>query len=249
MYNRSPRLVSRFPPPLIIFLIFGGLGLLTALGVFWLLRDDAPLASSYAAPLIKPDYNVFKIKALQPGGTPILHQDKEIYNQFLKNKQENDPEKDLSPLPDASFALLDESTQSSFPPSLKSAPSPTPPTLESLSQEHVLEDTSPKALSDIFENLLNKGLEDLENTKTFYVALPPLLSKDLAQIEWRRLRTKNKNLLQNIPMAISRLEKSSGEAQFQVQIGNFTSSREAENLCLSLQHKKISCIVAEKKGE
>ncbi|HQS84570.1 MAG: hypothetical protein B7Y25_06685 [Alphaproteobacteria bacterium 16-39-46] len=234
-----------------LLLGLGSLGVLLAALLFWVIfeKTSHPSSSaSYSAPLLKPDYETFKIKAPNPGGSTILHQDKEIYNQLIKKEEKlESPEEDFSGFSNESLPFLEESTETT-----KKQPLP-PPSLESL-YTHDSDIPLPKeepsnSWSEIFDTLLDQGLETtLEGSSFYCVTLPPVSDKEQAHTEWRRLRSNNKMLLHNLPMTIIRTENSDGKIQFQIQIGVFKSKPDAESICLSLQHHKIPCQVTDTKG-
>ncbi len=234
------------PHKFIFFIVLGGLSLLLAGALSWLFLGTTALESSslsYSAPLLKPDYETFKIKAPNPGGSTILHQDKEIYNQLIKKEGILEaPEEDFSSFPDEASPLLEERPEAS------ETKMSLPPALESLythdSDAALPKEESSKSWSDIFETLLDQGIES-SPPSSYCVSLPPSITKERAHMEWRRLRANNIKLLQNLPMTLSRNEKLDGKIQFQIQIGVFKSQSEAETICLSLHHKKVPCTVTE----
>ncbi|MBS0184958.1 MAG: SPOR domain-containing protein [Proteobacteria bacterium] len=236
-----------------IFLALGCLSLLLISLLFWgILNKESHHSSSslYSAPLLKPDYETFKIKSQNPGGSPILHQDKEIYNQLIKKEEKLEtPDEDFSAFLTDPTSFLEEGTEI-----LKDQPLP-PPSLESLYDPETNfpspKESTPQSWSDIFEELMEQGIEpaaSVQNSQFYCVTLPPVQDKEHAHTEWRRLRSKNKLLLQNLPMTITRDEKLEGKVQFQIQIGAFKSESEAENICLVLQNQKIPCYITVIKG-
>ncbi len=234
-----------------LLLGLGSLGVLLAALLFWVIFEKTSKPSSSAlssAPLLKPDYETFKIKAQNPGGSTILHQDKEIYNQLIQKEEKLEaPEEDFSGFSSEVLPFLEESMETTKKQALPH------PSLESLythdSDIPSPKEDSSKSWSEIFDTLLDQGIETTLEIPHFYcVTLPPVPDKEQAHTEWRRLRSNNKMLLHNLPMTIIRNENSDEKTQFQIQIGVFKSQPDAESVCLSLQHHKIPCQVTDTKG-
>lgn len=233
------------------YLFIGSLfGMVFFLGfLFWGSSSKNP-SLRYSGPLIRPDYTNFKVKASHPGGTSILHQDKEIYTKLLRTPNpSSEVEENFSSLPEEPLPFSEDIS----PPKSLQNLTPLPVTLESLhaSQSPPLsKNANFESWTDVFENLVKEGLEEsLSETPdiSYHVYLAPFPTKELNQIEWKRVRAKNKILLQNLPITILRHQKADGTFQFHTQIGPFSCEQDAKKLCSSLQKNQVSCRVIQEK--
>ena len=222
-------------------LILGGILILIIGGIkIWIHAEDSS-PSPYSAPLIKPDYETFKIKAAHSGDTHILHQDKEVYHQFVPRSTSPEREEGLASPSEEPLTSFPE--PSLPPPSFSSSEDPV--ALESLNSSFLSSaETTAEPWADIFETLLETDLSTLEqNPSSYAVYLPPFETKDVAQMEWKRLRGIHADLLNLLPLNIIKQMHPTGKIYFQLQIGPFKTQTEANSLCLSLKNRGSLCRV------
>ena len=221
----------------------------------WTKSDNHEVLNDPALmPLFISDGKPFKIRAKDPGGFQILHQDKEIYNRLVKNASTPEVHSDDIASPSEEPILLNEET-----PSLAEMPKRDDNiTLESLhiapnSPPSPMDEAQNKSWTDIFENLIQNGIEENNQSNsrplTYRVQLAILKNKDQAHAEWHRLSIKFKHLLQNLNMSILSEVKPDGSLRFYIQVGDFSSSKEAESLCATLKQHNVSCLVMTQKGD
>lgn len=217
--------------------------------------------SPHQIPLIMSNGKPFKIRAKDPGGYQILHQDKEIYNRFVKA----DPalkvtSEHISPPPEEPIFIKEDLSSQEIPlkkgdtiyleslhsSSIKPHSSASPIEMEEEEEQN-------KSWTNIFENLIENGIDTNDHPNfpplIYRVQLAILKNKEEAHAEWHRLSVKYKHLLQNLSMLILSDVKSDGSLRFYIQVGDFAHPKEAESLCHILKQNNVSCLVTSQKGD
>lgn len=88
-----------------------------------------------------------------------------------------------------------------------------------------------------------KPQEKTTATGDFRIQLASLREEDKASAEWKRLSSKNKDLLGNLQMFVQRTEIEGKGVYYRLQAGPVADASAAEKLCGDLKQRKVGCLI------
>ncbi|WP_417805469.1 SPOR domain-containing protein [Thalassospira lucentensis] len=80
-------------------------------------------------------------------------------------------------------------------------------------------------------------------TGDFRIQMASLREKDRAAAEWKRLSSKNKDLLGNLKMFVQRTEIEGKGVYYRLQAGPLADAASAEKLCADLKQRNVGCLI------
>ena len=220
-------------------------------------------------PLVRAQAGPVKVRPESPGGMNIPNRDKLVYGRMQGNEEIPlverllpEPEQPLpppakpeaaktQPAPEESAALAEVPPESepeaapeppvvAKPQSMTpaAAPSPVPTPAE------VLAAKPPQAAPPAAE------IKKPEPNKADYkVQLAAIRSPQLAQQEWKRLRSKHTALLGRLELSVSRADLGPAKGVFfRLRAGPLPDETAARTLCAKLAQRKVGCLVVPPEG-
>ena len=216
-------------------------------------------------PLIRASAGPVKVRPESPGGMDIPNRDKLVYDRMQGNEEiplverllpeaeqplppPTKPEAaKLQPAPDAAPAPEEAAAAPEAEPEAKPEPRPEPPPaapspVPTLAE--VLAATPPPAPPPPAE------IKKPETKKAGYkVQLAAIRSPQMAQQEWKRLRSKNTDLLGRLELSVSRADLGPSKGIFfRLRAGPLPDETAARALCAKLAQRKVGCLVVPPEG-
>ena len=220
-------------------------------------------------PLVRAQAGPVKVRPESPGGMNIPNRDKLVYGRMQGNEEIPlverllpEPEQPLpppakpeaaktQPAPEESAALAEvppeaEPEAAPEPPVAAKPQSMTPPAAPSPvpTPAEVLAAKPPQAAPPAAE------IKKPEPNKADYkVQLAAIRSPQLAQQEWKRLRSKHTDLLGRLELSVSRADLGPAKGVFfRLRAGPLPDETAARALCAKLAQRKLGCLVVPPEG-
>lgn len=80
-------------------------------------------------------------------------------------------------------------------------------------------------------------------TGDFRIQMASLREENKAAAEWKRLSSKNKDLLGNLQMFVQRTEIEGKGVYYRLQAGPLADAKAAEKLCADLKQRNVGCLI------
>ena len=253
-----------------LWLIAAVLVLAAGAGGGWYAMDDwGPGDGEPKIPLIRAAAGPVKVRPESPGGMKVPDRDKLVYGRMQGNEEIPlverllpEPEQPLpppakpegvkmQPAPDDASAPEGEAVpeEATAPPESPAAakPRPEPPPAAPSrvpTPEEVLAAKPPQAAPPPAE------IKKPEPKKADYkVQLAAIRSPQLAQQEWKRLRSKHTDLLGRLDLSVSRADLGPSRGIFfRLRAGPLPDETAARALCAKLAQRKVGCLVVPPEG-
>ena len=226
-------------------------------------------------PLIRASSGPVKVRPESPGGMDIPNRDKLVYDRMQGNEEtplverllpgpeqplppparpeaaKMQPAPDAAPAPEEAAAVAPpeaapesmpetkpEAKPEAKPTSPPAAPSPVP------TPEEVLAAKPPQAAPAPAE------IKKPGQIKADYkIQLAAIRSQQLAQQEWKRLRSKHTDLLGRLELSVSRADLGPSKGIFfRLRAGPISDETAARALCAKLAQRKVGCLVVPPEG-
>lgn len=234
---------------------------------YWFYNQGQPIQDDGNLPILLPDPSPIKIRPEDPGGMEVPHRETTVYDQL----SDVDPDANvvLQELPDMPRAPEVLPT----PKAPEEAQPEAPQTEDSEQQTTEAAGTDATAVKapEIAEPALTdaqKALAAAQNrsdepgapTKTapaktppsnaaapssgaFRIQLASVREESGAVSEWKRLSSKNKDLLGNLEMSVQRIDIEGKGVFYRLQAGPLDDAATAEKLCANLKERNVGCLV------
>lgn len=244
-----------------VAVVIGGLG---GAG-YWFYNQGQPIQDDGKLPILLPDPSPIKIRPEDPGGMEVPHRDTTVYDQL--NDVDPDANVVLQELPDMPRAPEVVTT----PKAPETAPEAAPVAQAEPAAE-VAPETSPSDVAvkapEISEPVLTdaqkavaaaekraqeaKPVAPVATTSTssapvstgdFRIQLASVREESGASAEWKRLSSKNKDLLGSLQMFVQRTDVTDKGVFYRVQAGPLADASAAEKLCADLKQRNVGCLI------
>ncbi|MCH7487568.1 MAG: SPOR domain-containing protein, partial [Proteobacteria bacterium] len=253
----------------VLLLVIAGAG-----GGGWWVYGANPFASGAGGiPIIRADRGPVKFKPENPGGLVVPDRDKLVYDRMQGNEEiplverllpeaeqplppptkpeaaKLQPAPDAAPAPEGEAVAEEATAPAEAPPESPAASKPrpeSPPAAPSRvpTPAEVLAVKPPQAPPPPAE------IKKPEPKKAGYkVQLAAIRSPQLAQQEWKRLRSKNTDLLGRLDLSVSRADLGPSKGIFfRLRAGPLPDETAARALCAKLAQRKVGCLVVPPEG-
>lgn len=215
-------------------------------------------------PLIRASAGPVKVRPESPGGMKVPGRDKLVYDRMLGNEEMPLVER-LLPAPEQPLPPPAKPQGAKMQPPPDAAPAPeaepeTPPESPAASKPRPeLPPAAPSRVPTPAEVLAVKPpqappppaeIKKPEPKKAGYkVQLAAIRSPQLAQQEWKRLRSKNTDLLGRLDLSVSRADLGPSKGIFfRLRAGPLPDETAARALCAKLAQRKVGCLVVPPEG-
>ena len=196
---------------------------LSAFGVI-LIRayDKSGELPADAAPILKPDVEVYKVRPESPGGMTVPDRDKEVYETIAADPPERKvghlmPGREEPIAPSKPKTIFDAGPAAGAPAGPAGEPPRAAPPKEA--------DTAPAV-------------------SRYRVQLASLRSRPAAEKAWKALLGEHRDLLSRLDMSVRRVDLGAGKGvYFRLRAGPFEDRADARKLCSKLTARKVGCIV------
>lgn len=245
---REERLNLRQRKPIIFTSIAVGTVLAAVIGIstFGKYITFASSKNLEELPVIKADDTSYGFVPANPGGLDVPNRDKYIY-ESLRDKNFKDVERLLEPVEkpvlSENFETLSENDNDKL---LKKT--------ESNKQqiELLFKEVSDLKESKNFDEKVNerKSIElskkietkETKSVDSFFIQFASVRSKELADIEVKRLEKKYAELFNNLKLEVSKTETEKG-VFYRIKAGTFDDKESAKKKCQKFKEKKQECII------
>ena len=229
----------RFSSPL-HYLVFLLILILIVVGAWYLLTPARQNYNAKNLALIRADDSPYKVKAEEQAIPGIKHQDKLVYSR-IRSDENAPPVEHILPDPEPIFV-----SNTSEPTALKMEEfySPDEFPLEAMA----VQEEKPVHVASI-EELIDDVPEEASlptpssKGNNVLIQLGSLKSHDLAQDEWKRLVTKNKDILGGLDPIIQKVDLGAEKGIFYRLRTGVTTQASAKQVCSTLKERKVECVV------
>lgn len=233
----------------------------------WLYMDKQKAKSPVRdVPLVRADFGPVKIRPANPGGMQVPDQDKLVYDEINKSGERQKVERLLpsaeepKPLPappppipgdmqdtqqaqtappQAEVPTRDE-VQSAAPPAPPPPAPPAPPPVTTSAPSAPVLSAAPVAPTIS---------TSLPSSKGYQIQLAAARSRELAESEWKRLKSKHGDLLEGLAPIIVRADLGPEKGiYFRLRAGPAGNEGAARDLCGRLSDRKVGCLVIKPQG-
>ncbi len=250
-----------------IAVVAGGLG---GAG-YWFYNQGQPIQDDGKLPILLPDPSPIKIRPEDPGGMEVPHRNTTVYDQL--SDVDPDANVVLQELPDMPRAPEVAPTKKATPvveePTAELAESEMVDEAETVAEAEnapVDESAAVKApeiatpaLTDAQKALVAAEQRTAEtktakpsapqtssaavSTGDFRIQLASVREESGASAEWKRLSSKNKDLLGSLQMLVQRTELEDKGVYYRLQAGPLADATAAEKLCADLKQRNVGCLI------
>lgn len=230
---------------------------------YWFYNQGQPIQDDGNLPILIPDPSPIKIRPEDPGGMEVPHRETTVYDQL----SDVDPDANvvLQELPDMPRApevtapptqpedgdAITDAEKEAEAETQKTASTPdSAASLEAPAiQEPALTDaqkaleaaTKRAAETEVSENTPTKAA--VAPTGNFRIQLASVREESGAAAEWKRLSTKNKDLLGDFQSFVQRTDIEGKGTFYRLQAGPISDAATAEKLCAELKERSVGCLI------
>lgn len=251
-----------------IAVVAGGLG---GAG-YWFYNQGQPIQDDGKLPILLPDPSPIKIRPEDPGGMEVPHRNTTVYDQLSdvdpdanvvlqelpdmprapeatatkkpasdaetppKPTEESEVVNEADPITETANAPEDESDAVKAPEIATPALTDAQKALAAAEQREA-ETKSPKQPSEAGSStvVVSKG--------DFRIQLASVREENGASAEWKRLSSKNKDLLGDLQMFVQRTDIEGKGVYYRLQAGPLSDATAAEKLCADLKQRNVGCLI------
>lgn len=241
-----------------LVIVGGGLG---GAG-YWFYNQGQPIQEEGELPILLPDPLPIKLRPDDPGGMEVPHRDTTIYEQLDNSQQEDqvvlqelpDMPKapDVMPSPDSTGepAVIEQTPEAeivanaaqSGPGKDVGASATTPVETENAAPsdaEKAIAAAKAKEQAAAPAASHAGGVSE----KDFRIQLASVRDTSGADAEWKRLSSKNKDLLGSLQMYLKRADLGDKGVFYRLQAGPLPDAAAAETLCDNLKQRNVGCLI------
>ncbi|HBN50091.1 MULTISPECIES: SPOR domain-containing protein [Thalassospira] len=241
-----------------LVIIGGGLG---GAG-YWLYNQGQPAQEEGKLPILLPDPLPIKLRPDDPGGMEVPHRDTTIYEQLDSNQPEDqvvlqelpDMPKvpDVIPSPDNTGepAVIEQTPEAEIVANAAqigsgkdvnaSAKTPAETAIAAPSDAE-----KAIAVAKVKEQAAAPAATNASGVseKDFRIQLASVRDTSGAEAEWKRLSSKNKDLLGSLQMYLKRADLGEKGVFYRLQAGPLPDAAAAETLCGNLKQRNVGCLI------
>ncbi|SOB91422.1 SPOR domain-containing protein [Thalassospira xiamenensis] len=241
-----------------LVIVGGGLG---GAG-YWFYNQGQPAQEEGKLPILLPDPLPIKLRPDDPGGMEVPHRDTTIYEQLDSSQPEDQVVlQELPDMPKAPDVM----------PSLDSAEAPA--VIEQTPEAEIVAGavsngsngddnaaaTAPAGMTTAAPSDAEKAIAaakareqdaqpDVSSTgsvseQDFRIQLASVRDTSGAEAEWKRLSSKNNDLLGNLQMYLKRADLGDKGVFYRLQAGPLSDAAAAETLCGKLKQRNVGCLI------
>ena len=241
-----------------LVIVGGGLG---AAG-YWFYNQGQPAQEEGKLPILLPDPLPIKLRPDDPGGMEVPHRDTTIYEQLDSSQPEDQVVlQELPDMPKAPDVM----------PSLDSMEEPA--VIEQTPEAEIVANGAPNgsgkdvsasatapaetviaAPSDAEKAIATAKAKEQAATpattstngvseQDFRIQLASVRDTSGAEAEWKRLSSKNKDLLGSLQMYLKRADLGEKGVFYRLQAGPLPDAAAAETLCGNLKQRNVGCLI------
>lgn len=241
-----------------LVIIGGGLG---GAG-YWLYNQGQPAQEEGKLPILLPDPLPIKLRPDDPGGMEVPHRDTTIYEQLDSNQPEDqvvlqelpDMPKapDVIPSPDGTGepAVIEQTPEAEIVANAAqigsgkdvnaSAKTPAETAIAAPSDaEKAIAVAKAKEQAAAPAATSASGVSE----KDFRIQLASVRDTSGAEAEWKRLLSKNNDLLGSLQMYLKRADLGEKGVFYRLQAGPLPDAAAAETLCGNLKQRNVGCLI------
>ena len=233
---------------------------------YWFYNQGQPIQDDGNLPILLPDPSPIKIRPEDPGGMEVPHRETTVYDQL----SDVDPDANvvLQELPDmprapevtatpkapedAAETETSDATQAAAPetkaePAVEAPEIAAPELTDAQKAVAAAEDRAGEAQTE--EKAAPEPAPVPQTTTAaaapgaFRVQLASVREESGAATEWKRLSSKNKDLLGNLEMFVQRIEIEGKGVFYRLQAGPLGDAGAAEKLCADLKERNVGCLI------
>lgn len=214
-----------------------GIAALAASGVLMVhaYSEGRSSASGGTPVLIKADPRPFKVKPDSPGGRAVPDRDKRIYDRLAAAPRQRAPER-LLPPPEVPLP----------PPKFEPEP-PREPVGAIPDPEPAQPETASPAKTAKAEAKTEKPPAPPPEAEKYRLQLAALRSRAAVDKAWKRLRTRHRDLLSGLGLAIEKKDLGRPKGvYYRLLAGPVSDRKKARRLCADLQKRNVGCLVVKR---
>ncbi|WP_336080817.1 SPOR domain-containing protein [Thalassospira sp. CH_XMU1448-2] len=245
--------------------VIGGLG---GAG-YWFYNQGQPIQDDGKLPILLPDPAPIKLRPDDPGGMEVPHRNTTVYDQL--NDVDPDANVVLQELPDMprapevartpkspdAAAVAENSAQAAAstspdaseiaavePSSAVSAPAINEPELTDAEKAlAAVAEREAEAKSAKPAAVPEKVSSSAVSMNDFRIQLASVRDESGASAEWKRLSSKNNDLLGSLQMFVQRTDLGDKGVFYRLQAGPLADAAAAEKLCSDLKQRNVGCLI------
>ncbi|MBX2830770.1 MAG: SPOR domain-containing protein [Rhodospirillales bacterium] len=250
-----------------IAVVAGGLG---GAG-YWFYNQGQPTQDDGKLPILLPDPSPIKIRPEDPGGMEVPHRDTTVYDQLsdvdpdanvvlqelpdMPRTPEVVPTKKAEQVAEGPVEGEDEASMPSASEPAGETTSPVDVESSSVKAPEIIEPELTDAQKAVAaaeqreaETKASKPIEQEANAVAvskgnFRIQLASLREESGASAEWKRLSSKNKDLLGSLQMFVQRTDLEDKGVYYRLQAGPLADATAAEKLCADLKQRNVGCLI------
>ena len=238
-----------------LVIVGGGLG---GAG-YWFYNQGQPSQEEGKLPILLPDPLPIKLRPDDPGGMEVPHRDTTIYEQLddtqpadqvvLQELPDMPKAPDIMPSPDsaAETGLIEQTPEAEVagaPPGEAATSKPAevvaPPAPSDAEKAIAAANTKEQASSSATQVMAGTGNMSEQD---FRIQLASVRDASGAEAEWKRLSSKNNDLLGNLQMFVKRTDLGDKGVFYRLQAGPLSDAAAAETLCGNLKQRNVGCLI------
>ncbi|MDP2697974.1 SPOR domain-containing protein [Thalassospira sp.] len=242
-----------------LVIVGGGLGA----AAWWFYDQGHPVQDESNLPILLPEPGPVKVRPDNPGGMEVPHRDTTIYGQL--DDSEQDPSVSLQELPDMPKApemaetMPEDSDPASVeaddaaPTGLTPPPVPTPdaiPSMDGAGMAETAEPVKPEPAVPAEETAKPADpapapavTASPAPSGNYRVQLASVKEEAGATSEWKRISSKNSDVLGNLQMSVQRTDLGDKGIFYRLQAGPLADATAAEKLCATLKERNVGCLI------
>lgn len=234
---------------------------------YWFYNQGQPIQDDGNLPILLPDPAPIKIRPEDPGGMEVPHRETTVYDQL----SDVDPDANvvLQELPDMprapevsatskaprteqSATTPAEASESETVDATQSAEPETETAIEAPEITAPVQTDAEKAVAAAQSRTAERSTTEAPSAQTdttvtasgtFRVQLASVREESGAAMEWKRLSSKNKDLLGNLEVFVQRTEIEGKGVFYRLQAGPLADAGAAEKLCADLKERNVGCLI------